>query len=62
MQHHAAPESGLVKHRMQFFVEQDKAVGQWQLGVGYNLAIVDMGKTIAFLTDNAPACCSKAGV
>jgi hypothetical protein len=52
----------VIEHCAQFFIQKHKAVRQWQFGVGYNLAIVDMGKTIAFLTDNAPAGGSQAGV
>lgn len=52
----------MIEHRAELFVQKHEAIGQWQLSICFDFAIVDMRKTIAFLTDNAPTCCSKTGV
>ena len=52
----------VIEYGAQFLVQNYETIGQRQLGIGRNLAIVDMRKTVAFLPDDAPAGRAQAGV
>ena len=52
----------VIEYGAEFLVQNYETIGQRQLGIGRNLAIVDMRKAIAFLADDAPAGRAQAGV
>ena len=52
----------MVKHNAQFFVDHHQTVSQRHFRVGADFTIVDVGKAVAFFTDDAPACGAQAGI